>query len=64
MPSAQVIMANWSENDADYKTKCPYCKSYLVASLTIIKKQVRMWGVQLTNGPSHLLTVTNWLSII
>lgn len=48
-------MANWSENDADYKTKCPYCDNYLVASLTIIKKQVGIQGIPLIYGQSHLL---------
>ena len=45
----QVIMANWSESESDYKTKCPYCMSYLVASLTIVKKKVRFWAIQSMN---------------
>ena len=36
----EVIMANWSSSDADYKTTCPYCRTRLVASLTITTKQV------------------------
>ncbi len=36
----EQIMANWSGSDADYKTSCPYCHAWLVASLTIVKKQV------------------------
>lgn len=35
----EQIMANWSDNDADYKSSCPYCHTKLVASLTIIIKQ-------------------------
>ena len=37
----QVVMANWTESDANYKTKCPYCGFLLVASLTVIKKKVK-----------------------
>ena len=48
----QVIMANWNESEADYKTRCPYCGSYLVASLTIIKKQVRIRAIQSDVGLS------------
>ena len=46
-------MANWSESEADYKTRCPYCGSYLVASLTIIKKQVRTLPIQSADWPSQ-----------
>ena len=34
-------MANWSCNEADYKTSCPYCSAQVVASLTVVIKQVR-----------------------
>lgn len=53
--SPQVIMANWSESESDYKTRCPYCSSYVVASLTIVKKQVRIRVASFLYGLSHLL---------
>ena len=43
-------MANWSESESDYKTRCPYCSSYVVATLTIVRKQVRIWAVQSADG--------------
>ena len=54
----EQIMSGWNGDEANYKTTCPYCSSQLVASLTVITKQVRTQTDGCTSGSeSPLLNV-------